>query len=118
MIRTWHIEATVMAVILAATVLFTEGGLTEWIGASAVLVATRRMSVGDRMREKEERRAVHEVDCYAWLDRYLVLGELLFAWYFIRLGAWAALVGGALFLLYPYWRRLYRCWRPMERACP
>lgn len=118
MIRTWHIEATVMAAILAATVIISDGGSTEWIGAAAVWLATRHMSVADRGREKDERRAVPDVSCLAWLDRYLVGKELFFCWYFIRLEAWSALVGGALFLVYPFWRRLYRRWRPMERSCP
>lgn len=112
--RTWHVEAAVMAAILAATVIATGNTLIEWVGAGAVFLSSRHMSIADRMREREEQRLVSEVPCHAWLDRYWVAKEVLWLGYFIALGAWSALVGVGMFLAYPYWRRLYRRWRPIR----
>lgn len=106
--KTWHIEAAVMAAILIATVLISGGSPVEWVGAAAVWVSTRHMSVADRLREKEEARAAPEVECYRWLDRYLITKEVLWVVYFVWLGAWSALVGAGIFLAYPYWRMVYR----------
>lgn len=115
MIRTWHVEATVIALALATTVILSGGTATEWLGAAAVFLSSRHMSVADRLRECEESRATVEVDCFAWLDRYWIAKEVLWIAYFVLLSAWSALVGAVLFLGYPYWRRWYRRRKPLRR---
>ena len=113
--RTWHIEAAVMAAVLAVTVLVTGNQPIEWVGACAVFVMTRRVSVANRMQESEASQPAPSTDCYPWFQRYLVFGECLWTVYFLLLGAYSALVGVALMLLYPVWRRFYRRWKPRDR---
>ena len=100
------------------TTIWATGNLTnhvEWIGAMAVFTMTRRVSVADRLRESEVARPERSVECVAWYGRYLVIGELLWMIYFLLLGAYSALVGVGLMLLYPPWRRLYRRFWPLGR---
>ena len=117
--KTWHIEALVIAAILAATVLLTGNDPKEWLGSAAVFVMTRRVSVGDRMQEAEQAAASRgetpQTECYRWFHRYLYIAEALWCAYFIAHGAWSALVGVGMMLLYPVWRRVYRRWRPRDR---
>jgi hypothetical protein len=114
-VRTWHVEAAVIAVVLVVTVLVAGGGWVEWVGAAAVWVSSRHMSVADRLREREERRPTSEVECYRWLDRYWIGKEALWLVYFVALGAWSALAGVVVFIAYPYWRRAHRRWHPLDR---
>lgn len=114
--KTWHCEAAFIAVVLAGTVLASGGSATEWIGALAVWISSRHMSVADRLQEREAVREQAEVSCYRWLNRYWVAKEAIWLQYFVLLEAWSALAGVVLFLLYPYWRRVYRRWRPVDRV--
>jgi hypothetical protein len=50
----------------------------------------------------------HRVECVGWLQRYWVGKELAWVAYFLATGAVSALVGCAVFLLHPFWRRAYR----------
>lgn len=59
------------------------------------------------VREADERYRVH-VECHWKLKWYLVVKEILWLVTFVLLGAWPALVGVGLFLLYPVWRHFYR----------
>jgi len=67
------------------------------------------------MQEGEKASETPTTECYPWFQRYLVVGECLWTAYFILLGAYSALVGVAMMLLYPAWRRFYRGWRPRGR---
>ena len=113
-IRTWHLEAFVMAIPLVAVCVISREA-HEIVGALAVFVGTRRMSVADRLREAVEASPDPEVSCHRWLLRYLITNEVLWVAYYGLLGAWNGLVGAGLFLLYPAWRRLYRRWYPRDR---
>lgn len=121
--RTWKLEAALVAVILFGVVLATGGRPVEWLGALAVLVSFMHCQVGFRLSEAEEARVTarseldaaargDRVDCYRWLMRYHVGKEVLWCAYFSWLGAWSALVGVGVFLLYPVWRT----WRGRRRG--
>lgn len=120
-LRTWHIEASFDAVLLSGVVLATTPtSAVAWLGAVAVWLSARHASVADRLREAEEARQVRDlgsaaVHCVGWLDRYWVAKEVCWIGYFVLLGAWPALVGSLRFLVWPWWRRAYRRWRPRGR---
>lgn len=124
--RTWKIELAIASAILLTVAVASGGGWLQLVGACAVILSFAHMQVADRLAESEGLRAAMcpsqsdaledlkqdlrrgEVHCHAWARRYLVGKELLWLVYFVALGAWAALAGVALFLLYPVWRGWYR----------
>jgi hypothetical protein len=110
--RTWHYEMSVVAVVLSMVCLLTHGGMVEWIGAGAVLLAFGHANVADRLAEQEAKKTVATVHCYRWLGRYFVGKEVLWFVYFILHHSWSALVGVGIFLVYPLWRQYHRRPRP------
>lgn len=134
--KTWVLEAGVVALILGAVVGMTGSKPIEWLGAVAVLLTFMHAQVSFRLSEAEDRRDglrreaqalsqryehaaekpsladvqaadakyFHHVECHRWLARYHVGKELLWLAYFVAMGAWSALVGVFVFLLYPLWR--------------
>ncbi len=107
--KTWVIELGVVAVILLGVTLGLGGGsFIELIGSAAVLVSFAHGQVADRLAEKEAARAIPDVSCFRWLLIYFITKEFLWAIYFVMHHSYAALVGIAVFLLYPIWRKVYR----------
>ena len=115
MIRTWHIELAVVAVVLGAIALIT-GGPVEWFGAGAVTLSFAHAQVADRLAEREAARSTDQqmVECHRWATRYLVGKETLWLLYFMLHASWTALAGVGLFLAYPVWRRTWRRARPVQ----
>lgn len=86
--------------------------LVEWIGVLAVFFNFGYVSVADRLEQAEKSRVERGepamVECYPKLQRYLYAKEILWTVYFVMLQAWSALAGVGLFLVYPYWRQVWR----------
>lgn len=117
-IQTYIIEYIVVSVVLITTAIISEKGLVEWIGVAAVFLTFGHASIAERLREREElrhlKRSPVEVHCYWKLSYYFYAKETLWFVYFILLGAWSALAGVVLFLLYTPWRKYYRKWHPIK----
>lgn len=105
--RTWHIEAAVVAIILGFVFSLSGHQPIELVGSLAILATFMHCQVSFRLQEAEERRKQAEVYCYRWLTRYFLIKEALWLIYFVWHGAWSALVGVFVFLLYPLWRGWY-----------
>ncbi len=118
-IKTWMGEFLAVAALLVAVALITHKGLIEWIGVLAVLVTFGHTQIADRLREREAYRykidKKAEVECYWKLDYYFYTKEILWFIYFVFLGAYSALVGVGIFLLYPIWRNYWRKRHPLNR---
>jgi len=112
-LKTWHGEMAVVAVVLS-TVAFVRGDWREWVAAAAVLATFGHASVAERLREREAARDQVEVDCVKWTWGYFVAKEILWAAFFITTGAYAALVGVGVFLVFPLWRRWWRGRHPLH----
>lgn len=106
--RTWKLEMLVVAALLAGVAHAGGSGPLQWLTAAAVLLSFGHMQVANRLEEAESARPQTYVHCRAWLDRYLVAKELMWAVVFTVAGAWPALLGCAVFALYPAWRRWRR----------
>ena len=102
-------------VVLAVVAFFSGNRLVEWVGVFAVLLTFAHATVANRMSERQALMLEPDVECYKWSDRYFVAKELLWFSYFLLHRSYAALVGVFIFLLYPFWRRLYRKMRPLNR---
>lgn len=122
---TWWWEQTFAAVyigvIMVAAIYATASDTAAFwgniLGGLAVLYTFKHMSVAARLSEAQERTNLsgpERVDCYVKLEAFLVIKETLWCFSFLLLGAWTALAGVPLFLLYPWWRSMYRFAR-MER---
>ncbi len=116
--KTWVYEFTVVLIILVVVAVITKKGLIEWIGVLAVLVTFGHTQIADRLHEREAQRyqidKSAEVECYWKLNYYFYIKEILWFTYFVFLGAYSALVGVFLFLLYPIWRRYWRKKHPLK----
>lgn len=119
--KTWQIEAGIVLAVLLATALLSGKGLVEYLGVAAVFFSFMHAKIAEYMREAQEARrkelALPEddpylVSCYDRLPRYFYLKEACWFAYFILLGAYSALVGVFVFLLYQPWRRLWRSYHP------
>ena len=115
--KTWHAEAALVLLVLVFVSIASGRGWIEWVGVAAVWFAFMYTSVANRLEEAE---VVHMkmsnktlVECYRWLGRYLYIKETLWFIYFALLGAWSALAGVVIFLLYGPWRRLWRKYHPL-----
>ena len=107
--RTWHVEAAFVGLVLATVVIATgrEKLWVEWLAALAVWLTFQHASISFRLQEAEERRTVFEVECHKKLKWYFLGKEACWFAYFTALGAWSALVGVFVFLLYPWWRHAW-----------
>ncbi len=86
--------------------------LADWIMVFAVLFTFEHMGVARRMEEKQAEKELAgdavEVACYKKLTRSFYYKEILFFISFCLLQSWSAVLGGVLFLCYPYWRKAWR----------
>ena len=113
--RTWKVELFVVAVVLSCVAVVSGKGLVEWVGSAAVLLSFAHAQVADRLAEREAFREKPTVECHRLATRYFVSKEILWCAYFLTHKSWSALVGVALFLAYPAWRKLWRARRPVVR---
>ncbi len=116
-IQTYIIEYIFVAGILVAVAILSHKGWIEWIGVFAVFLTFGHASIAERLREREELRHIKksaiEVHCYYKLPYYFYAKEILWFVYFVLLGAYSALAGVVIFLLYTPWRRYYRKHHPI-----
>lgn len=115
-LKTWHLETSVVASILLVVALVSGGDWLELLGVAAVVMTFGHASISNRLVEREAIREVVTVECHRSLNRYWVGKEILWAVLFAAHGAWSALAGVALFLIYPFWRKWYRQKFPMARS--
>lgn len=117
-VKTWWFEALVVwNVLLLALIIFGKvHDWREWLAALGVGLGFHHASVASRLQEAEEARPKSRasVDCVKWLNGYWVGKELAWVLYFLATGAVSALVGCAVFLAHPFWRKWYRTRHPRE----
>ena len=111
-----------MVLALLGSVLFlTSAPLIEIVASLAVFFSFAHMKVSNRLEEREAYRIKNNTaDSFSVsyshkITRYLYIKEFLWIVYFVLIGAWSALVGAFVFLLYPSWRRLWRKYHPLEK---
>src|ERR1700748_1321417 len=113
-IKTWIVESAVVLALLLIPTLFTGFHWREMIGVLAVFFTFKQTQIADRMSEKNAKQATPDVHCYKWFYRHLIIKEVLWVSFFIMVKSWPALIGCAIFLLYPIWRKAYRKFKPVK----
>lgn len=117
---TYQIEFIFVGILLVLTIILKKGELVEFIGAAAVFFSFGHAKVANRLAEREEyRKDKKEEDTFILsyshkVARYFYLKEIFWFVYFVLLGAWSALVGCIIFLLYEPWRKLWRKYHPLS----
>lgn len=106
--RTWKVEAAVVAAVLAVVVVVTGNAWREWVGATGVLFSFMHAQVATRFSEEAASSAAPAVACHRWSGRYFAVREVAWFAYFATGRCWSALVGCGLFLVYPLWRGWWR----------
>lgn len=106
--KTWHIELSVVAVVLITVTLLTNPDWVNWVTTLAILFTFNHAQIGDRLQERQAVRQVKDVPCYYKLNKLFAAKEVLWIIAFLLMHNYAAIVGSGLFALYPYWRKLYR----------
>lgn len=117
---TWHYETALVACLLIITAVCTSpnpfGPLhiegwkqfaVVWFSAGAVLGSFLHAKVGYRMSEAMIASKVSNESCHEWLGSYWLAKEILWLFVFLISGAYPAIVGNVIFLLYPAWRRVH-----------
>lgn len=110
-LHVWQIEATIVAFVLLSAAYISNKGMIELLGVGAVFFSWMHASVANSLQDAQlarlERLEEVEVSCYQWLARYFYIKEILWCLYFFYLGAWSALAGVFIFLLYQSWRKVW-----------
>ncbi len=118
---TWHFEAIFVALVLFVVAVFTspdirlvasDGALLTqflivWLSACAVLGSFLHAKVGYRMAEALQESNASNTSCYEWSGKYWLTKELLWLIVFFLSGAYPAIAGAVLFILYPAWRKIH-----------
>ncbi len=109
-----HLELLFVAVVLVITGLISDKGSVEWLGVLGVLLTFEYTIIANHLGElygkksKKPRVNKKHPDYHDRLLLFYYFKEVVWFSYFIMLGAWSALVGVVLFLLYAVWRREWR----------
>jgi hypothetical protein len=101
-VKTWKKEALFVTLVLFGTTVIFHSKPIEYIGSLAVLFTFMHAQVSFRFSEAAKNQM--PVECHNWSTRYFVIKEILWFIYFTMLGAWSALIGVFVFILYPIWR--------------
>lgn len=127
---TWQYETALVALVLIAVALATSpsiqasiadnAALTKlliiWLSTGAVLGSFLHAKVGYRMSEALEASSAPDVSCYEWSGKYWLFKEILWLAVFILSGAYPAIAGTVLFIVYPAWRKIHLQERKKLRA--
>lgn len=122
--HTWHYEAATVAFILlivasATTPLLDIAHITDqldvfkqflivWLSAAAVFGSFLHAQVGTYMAEDMSHTEVPLTPCYPKLGEYWVYKELFWFLVFLISGAYPAIAGNIIFLVFPAWRKIYK----------
>lgn len=113
--KTWIVESMVVAAILGGFTYLAGSKSVEWLGAAAVWCAFSHAQIAERLAERQAAQPKPDVPCFKKLGAYFFLKELLWLSYFLLNKSYAALLGVFIFLLYPFWRKLWRRIHPLAQ---
>ena len=115
-----HIETGFAILILCIVALISGKGWVEWVGVFGVALTFEYQVLSTYLREHSEALRRHHPDAAKnsiskEIQIIYYLKECVWVLYFVFLGAYSALAGTVLFILYGIWRRLYRHVIPLEK---
>lgn len=118
-VQAWVLESAFVLIILIATAIVSGKGWPEYVAVLAVYFTFKHASVSERLREADDANSktvsAETTACAHKLNQFFILKEILWVAFFSLTGAWSALAGCGIFLLYAQWRKVYRSVHPRER---
>lgn len=111
--HTWVYEFIVAGTILTTVTILTTNWhsltaiIANWAGAFGVFFSLGHAKVSSRMMEEQAEQATPSISCYKMAEHYWFLKEFAWLTAFITSGMYSALVGNAIFFLYPIWRKIH-----------
>jgi len=120
--RTWEYEVLFVASILVLVGILTSPNISAvitdsraalqffiiWISAAAVLCSFLHAQIGAFMAEDMSHAEEPITPCFHKLETYWMWKEVLWLSVFFISGAYPAIAGNIIFILYPSWRREYK----------
>jgi len=97
-------ELGLVLLVLVITALFSNKGLIEWLGVIGVILTFEYTLVATRLGENEKKGTKEEKNYYGRLLFFYYFKEVIWLVYFIALGAFSAIIGVFIFLIYGWWR--------------
>lgn len=114
LMRTWIWEMIVVGIVLSAVALFFSNDLAGWLTTAAILATFGHAQIGDRMQERQSMMESPSVECHWKMNYYFVGKEVLWISMFLVVKNYPAIIGSALFILYPKWRKWWRKKKPID----
>lgn len=115
-VQAWVLESAFVLIVLLTTAIVSGKGWVEYLSVAAVFFTFKHASVSERLREANEANAkkamAETTSCAHKLNQFFILKEILWVAFFALSGAWSALAGCGIFLLYAWWRKAYRTHHP------
>lgn len=106
--RTWKYEILVVGLVLAVVTILTKNDWVNWVTTVAILLTFNHAQIGDRLQERQAVMDKPTVECYHKLNRLFAAKEVFWIVAFLLMQNYAAIVGSAMFAVYPLWRKYYR----------
>lgn len=103
----------VVGVVLSLVAFFFSNDLAGWLTAAAILATFGHTQIGDRMQERQSLMETPSVECHWKMNYYFVGKEVLWITMFLVVQNYPAIIGSALFIAYPHWRKWYRKRNPI-----
>lgn len=106
--KTWIYEIFTVGAVLCIVTFISSNDIKNWVVTVAVLLTFNHAQIGDRLQERQAKMDKPTVECYHKLNKLFAAKEITWIIAFILMGGYTAIVGSAMFALYPLWRRYYR----------
>jgi hypothetical protein len=106
--KTWKIEISVVAFILLVINFFTHKLFSiELLSSFAVIFSFGHAQIASRLAEQESLKSIPNIKCYYKLIYFFIAKEILWFIYFLFNHCYSALIGVIIFLIYPFWRKMW-----------
>lgn len=112
---TWQYESFFVFVVLCTVAVFTSPHPSEslrfflinWLSVAGVMGSFLHANVGSRMSESLGEVEFPPVSCYKQSGMYWLYKEIVWFSIFLLSGAYPAIIGNIIFILYPAWREVH-----------
>lgn len=106
--KTWVYEIIVVGIVLCIVTILFANNWINWVTTIAILFTFNHAQIGDRLQERQAKMDKPTVECYHKLNKLFTAKEITWIIAFLLMQNYSAIVGSAMFAVYPLWRNYYR----------